>query len=329
MSKENTLNLFYSEPDPDRWFPGDRHLRKIIRRILRGKQQPGGVMRWFLNLKAGLDELGIKYRLNDFKYLKKNPQALALVIGKDQILGQIPRKNPIVFGPGIASHPNDTPFLKNRNIRLLLIPSRWFANMYKRDLKIKIPIAIWAAGIDTKVWKPNPRINKPKQILIYDKIRWHREKYKKELLSPIIQKVKNSGLQITVLRYGHYKEENYKKILNKVEAMIFLCEHETQGFAYLQALSCNIPILAWDRGGFWKDPKYFPKVKFRPVTSVPYWNKEAGITFKDFKEFNQKFQKFYKQVRQKKFQPRNYIIKKLTLKTASKKYVKIVKSISL
>ena len=41
--------------------------------------------------------------------------------------------------------------------------------------------------------------------------------------------------------------------------MIFLCEHETQGIAYQQALSRNVPILAWDRGGDWQDPTYYPE----------------------------------------------------------------------
>jgi glycosyltransferase involved in cell wall biosynthesis len=40
--------------------------------------------------------------------------------------------------------------------------------------------------------------------------------------------------------------------------MVFLCEHETQGFAYQQALSCGVPIIAWDRGGLLQDPKLLP-----------------------------------------------------------------------
>jgi hypothetical protein len=45
------LNLFYEEPDEDRWLLLDRFPRQIVRRIVRGKPQPGGQMRVFLNLK--------------------------------------------------------------------------------------------------------------------------------------------------------------------------------------------------------------------------------------------------------------------------------------
>ena len=69
--------------------------------------------------------------------------------------------------------------------------------------------------------------------------------------------------------------------------MIFLCEHETQGIAYQQALSCGVPILAWDRGGFWQDPEFYPhRVKFAPVSSVPYWDDRCGIKFASIEEFD-------------------------------------------
>jgi len=44
----SSLNIFYEEPDPDRWFLYDRYPRKVIRRIFRGKQRPGGQTRVFL-----------------------------------------------------------------------------------------------------------------------------------------------------------------------------------------------------------------------------------------------------------------------------------------
>ncbi|MEQ1895767.1 MAG: hypothetical protein ABL971_00105 [Vicinamibacterales bacterium] len=64
--------------------------------------------------------------------------------------------------------------------------------------------------------------------------------------------------------------------------MIFLCEHETQGIAYQQALSSGVPLLAWDRSGNWKDPSYYPEqVRFEPVSSVPYWDERCGMKFAD------------------------------------------------
>lgn len=319
------LHLFYEEPDPDRWLPYDRYPRAWIRRLVRGKPRPGGVMRWFLNLKAGLDELGVSYVVNDYRSLKKNSGAVALVIGKDHVLGKIPEGHPIVFGPGLASHPFGNSFWGKKDIRLLLISCDWFAKMYERDLPVKIPIQVWAAGIETELWKPLREKTKTGKILIYDKIRWERERYEKELLGPVRQIIKEKGFQPVEVRYLFYREEEYLKLLQEVDAMVFLCEHETQGFAYLQALSCDVPILAWDRGGFWKDPSYYPdKVKFTPVTSVPYWSPSCGDKFQNIEELSEKFNNFTKCLNKKKFSPRKYILENFKLKTKSRCYVNLV-----
>jgi hypothetical protein len=285
-------------------------------------------MRWFLNLKAGLDELGVSYVVNDYRSLKKNPGAVALVIGKDHVLGKIPEGHPIVFGPGLASHPFGNPFWGKKDIRLLLISCDWFAKMYERDLPVKIPVRVWAAGIETDLWKPLSKKTKTGKILIYDKIRWEREKYEKELLGPVRKIIKEKGFQPVEVRYLFYREEEYLKLLQEVDAMVFLCEHETQGFAYLQALSCDVPILAWDRGGFWQDPSYYPaKVKFAPVTSVPYWNSCCGEKFQNIEDLNEKIGKFTDCLNNEEFEPRTYILENLNLMDKSRSYINLVQSI--
>ena len=53
------INIFYEEPDPDRWMKFDRYPRRWIRRILRGKTKAGGVMMVALELIKGLEQLNI------------------------------------------------------------------------------------------------------------------------------------------------------------------------------------------------------------------------------------------------------------------------------
>ena len=64
------LNLFFEERD-DRWFPGDRHVRPLLRRLLYGKARMSGQHRVFLNLCAGLDRLAIRYRVNDYGHIDR------------------------------------------------------------------------------------------------------------------------------------------------------------------------------------------------------------------------------------------------------------------
>ena len=59
------LCLYYvNEPDRDRWIPGDRLWRPWVRRLVRGKPRPSGIDKVFLNLRAGLDRLGVSYTVN-------------------------------------------------------------------------------------------------------------------------------------------------------------------------------------------------------------------------------------------------------------------------
>jgi glycosyltransferase involved in cell wall biosynthesis len=117
-------------------------------------------------------------------------------------------------------------------------------------------------------------------------------------------------------------------LVQRSKAMIFLCEHETQGIAYQQALSCGVPILAWDRGGFWQDPSYFPhRVQFQPVSSVPYWDDRCGLKFTDFSEFSTQLEIFLEKSEHQLFSPRDYILEHLTLAKCAQQYLEIWKDL--
>ena len=83
-------------------------------------------------------------------------------------------------------------------------------------------------------------------------------------------------------------------------------------------------MLAWDRGGFWKDPFYFPhKIKYQPVSSVPYWDKRCGLKFKDHLEFEPKVNSFLELLKSNQFNPRQYILENLSLEICAQKYLDI------
>ena len=316
-----TLNLFYEEPEEDRWFKFDRYLRKIIRRILRGKPRPGGVMTISINLMKGLDKIGHKYRLNDYKFIKNNPNEIACIIGKPHLLFERKWKNPIIFGAGIFSHPIEYPNLLNQipNIKRILVPGNWMADMFHPYYGDKT--FAWPVGIDTEFWKPSNEI-KTFDFLIYDKIRWNYQQQQSELIDPIIKILDDSGLIYQTIKYGNYEiSELYEKLKNS-KAVIFLCEHETQGLAYQQILATNTPILAWERGGYWQDPFYYPhRAKYEPVSAVPYWDNNCGIKFSNTEDFKIKVKQFIENINS--FKPREYILENLTLEICAQRYLSI------
>jgi hypothetical protein len=322
------LFLFYQEPDPDRWIPGDHVPRQWVRRLVRGEPKPGGVMRWYLNLRAGLDQLGINYRVNDYRGLRRNPGAVAHVVGKPHVIDLIPAGHPIVYGPGIAAHPYENEFWNRPEIALILASCDWFKAMYDRDLPRPIRTAVWPAGVETDLWTP-PSVRPSGKVLVYDKIRWRRDHYEPTLLQPVIEGLRAQNREVVHLRYGFYDEDDFKRQLKEVSAMVFLCEHETQGFAYLQTLASGVPILAWDRGGFWQDPSMYPhRVQFGPVTSVPYFDERCGLRFADMPEFLEKLVPFLRQADAGTYRPRDFVVEHFDLARQAQTYLDLASTVS-
>jgi len=310
-----TLNIFYEEPNSDRWF----------------KQKRGGVMMFALQLMQGLDKLNIPYRFNDFSYAKKHPEECVCIIGKPHLLFNRQWKNPILFGPGTYSHPTDCTdlFTKYPNVKKFIVACDWMKGMFSPYYKEE-NIVIWPVGIDTTKWHPTIKSSEqPIDFLIYDKIRWEHAYYEKQLISPLINKLKSKNLTYDVIKYGSYTHDILIQKLSRCKSVIFLCEHETQGLAYQQILSTNTPILAWDREGYWQDPAYYPdKVKYEPVNSVPYWSDICGMKFKNIDTFESVLSSYLKKKSQNYFAPRNFILENLTLEISARKYYDLVDALS-
>lgn len=318
------LNLFYKEPDNDRWVPYDRYPRRIFRKLIRGPQRPGGQMRVFLNLCKGLDQLAIKYRVNNFDHARRHPSELACIIGKPCVLDMMAWNNPILFGASIYSHPLDDLHLLTRlPIKKILVPGQWMADMCRPwwgDV-----VQAWPVGIDTDIWRPHLGSQRTFDVLLYDKVRWEHDSFEVALIQPIREQLTRKGLSFKEIRYGYYNEEDFSSLLAQCRAMVFLCEHETQGIAYQQALACGVPIFAWDRGGPWQDPTYFPgRVIYGPVSSVPYWDERCGDKFIDAGDFVNRLDLFFDAVDGGVYRPRDYIVENLTLEKCASRYLKLV-----
>jgi len=323
MHPDKPLNIFYGEPDPDRWLPFDRYPRKAIRRIVRGKPKPGGVGMVALNLMRGLDKLGVKYRLNDYAYIKKHPEEIACIIGKPHIFFEQEWQNPVIFGAGIYSHPVEHPNLFNDhpNVKRFLVPGEWMREMCEPYYGDKV--LAWPTGIDTDAWSPaTVQGEVVHDFLVYDKVRWEHDEYQKTLIDPIKDILDKKNLSCQFITYGQYGHQDLIEKLSSSKAVIFLCEHETQGLAYQQMLSSGKPILAWDRGGYWQDPEYYPKrVKYQPVSAVPYWDERCGVKFSEADDFENKLEEFM--LKLPGFRPRDYILENLTLEKCAQKYLDI------
>lgn len=321
------LDLFYEEPDEDRWLPFDRYPRHVVRRLVRGPSRIGGQKRVFLNLCAGLDRIGVRYRVNDYRYARRNPSRVACILGKAFVLDRMEWKNPILFGPAGHSHPiDDAKLFTRRPVKKVVVPGRWMREMCRPHWGDNV--AAWAVGIDTGAWQPTGLQDKTLDVLLYDKVRWNREEAESSLIEPVRALLRAKRRSFMEIRYGCYREDEYRGALARCRSMIFLCEHETQGIAYQQALACDVPILAWDRGGPWQDPAYYPaKVVYEPVTSVPYWDDRCGRRFAEPGDLAEAWALFWEGLTTRRFEPRAFVLETLTLEKCAREYVQIAREL--
>jgi len=131
-------------------------------------------------------------------------------------------------------------------------------------------------------------------------------------------------LTFRYLRYGDYDERQYKQDLDECRAMIFLCEHESQGLACLECLASDVPVLAWDQG-WWLDPVRLASSQADvPATSVPYFDDRCGLRFRDIDDFPDKLAGFLDLQRSGALTPRAYVMENLTLEKCSAAFVDLL-----
>lgn len=278
-------------------------------------------MRVFLNLKAGLDRLGIAYTVNDFPHARRHLSKLCCILGKRDVLDRFSLPNPLMVGPCCHSHSLDAPDLANRpSVRRILVPGEWMRRMCTPLWGERVHA--WPVGIDTDQWAPFPNVSRSIDFILYNKIHWDRAHRETELLSPIRTELQRRGLSYVELRYGAYRPDDYRTLLSRARGMIFVSEHETQGLAYQEALSCNVPVLAWNREGEWLDPDYYPhRVRFSPVSSVPYWSERCGDTFTSACDFTLALDRLLHGLTTGRYAPREYILQNLSLEAGARAFM--------
>lgn len=322
------LSLYYvSEPERDRWLRGDRFWRPVVRRVLRRlwrrPARPSGIDKVFLNLRAGLDRLGVEYQVNrPFARLGASDMVGVLGRGRHCLAGYA-RENPIVAGVALMTHPSEWPTLCDEYpVVRYLQHSSWASDVYRPYFGDRC--TVWPVGIDTSTWQPQPDSLKSVDFLVYVKLHWEKAEKERDMVAPICAELTRRGMVFEILRYGGYDPGDYAAALQRSRAMIFLSEHESQGLAYQECLSSGVPILAWD-GGECRDPNRIAWGQpFIPATSVPYWSDECGVVFRDTSAFAERLDTFLTALASGEFAPREYVLRHLTLEQCAAHYLEIV-----
>jgi hypothetical protein len=314
--------LFYKEFEKDKFIKYDRYFKRLVRPIYNfahTRQKKTGFGVSFELLHRALSKQGWLVRVNDYSLARTHSYYPVGLVGFPEVLDGWNLPNPAILGPSLFDHPLLAPrLMEDRRFRVYLVLAQWMHDMFRPiygDACLR-----WFAGIDTDVWPDTSSHTKDIDFLVYDKIRWDHERLATQLLQPILDVLTRRGFRTHVIRYKYYDHKSYRRLLERARAMIFLCEHETQGLAYQEALACNIPVLAWNNG-YWSDPLWRKvSTMMIPASSVPFFSAECGDRFVDFAGFETALGRFLN--RMPSFQPRQYVLENLSMQQSSEIYSK-------
>ena len=239
-----------------------------------------------------------------------------MVLDDVEILAQLikikEKKNiEIIAGPNLMIMPDEyNKILFRDEINKIIVPCDWVKKKYIEVSKshLKNKIKIWAAGVDHKYWKPGK--NKSIDVLLYSKFIRNDKIFEK-----CFKYLKNRKYRVKIIEYGNYDQKKYLNLLKKSKVAVFFSESESQGLAYFEAWSTNVPTLIYN-------PKKIYRKPYKTKTdSCPYLNQKLGKDFYTFKSFKIEFQNFFNS---KNFKPRSEIIKNFTIEKTAEKLSKII-----
>ena len=298
-----------------------RRLARFLYRSARRRQVRTGFYTAFVALRTALEREGCDVRVNDFRTAAALPDYPICLAGYPSVLDAVDLPNPVVFGPGDFGTPEAAvKVAANPKMKLLIQPSDWFRDYYRPSCGNKV--VTWFAGLDCETFTDTSTADKMIDVLIYDKIRWHRDMQVPAILERLQAHLAVRGLRSRVLRYGYHHQKSFAHALRQSRAMAFLCEHETQGLAYQEAMAANVPVFAWDEGVF-VDPLL--KKAAPPglaVSSVPYFDERCGTRFRE-DEIESAFDSFWSNL--PTFRPRQYVETELSMTKSATAYLELYK----
>jgi hypothetical protein len=128
----------------------------------------------------------------------------------------------------------------------------------------------------------------------------------------------NINLPYKIFKYGTYSENEYLEYLKTSKFGIWVGCHESQGFGFQEALSCNCPLFVYDVNSL-KDEchndSHNPWINLNgdsTATSASYFDDTCGMIYKDSENIQEKMTTFLNNINNNLYSPRAYIINTLS-----------------
>ena len=248
------------------------------------------------NLIKGLDMLSVDVKINT-------------TTKHTGCLQSVPHEGDMLLGPNLFVLPIDVHPSFWEKSRRLVVPSQWVKDAYNKYLHYEHFIHVWPVGIDTEKFTPSD-IEPTIDCLIYFK------NGSVEKLEELISILEEKSLTYKQITYGSYSEDEFIQLTQSSRFGVAITATESQGIAYQEMLSMNLPLYVLDKP-VWDDR---PGISF-PATSAPYFDGRCGV--KSIDGFSC-FDFFLNQLQV--YRPREYILENLTLEKCASEYLLLMEN---
>jgi hypothetical protein len=271
-----------------------------------------GCYKVVINLVKGLKELGIEVKYNTPMHLCGCLQGVNELHTK-----KIPKH--ALIGPEIMVFPDDIPNLWGF-YKYWTQPSQWVIdNMKTYSITNNNVFYSWPVGIDTDMFNGDNKNQSMDCFVYYKDVNISNPVSR---LNYVKTELNKRNIKYTVIEYGKYKEHELINAIKQSKFGILLTGTESQGIAYMEMLSSNVPLFVFNQNYLtFRGRKY--KVETN-ISSVPYFDSMCGIISNEL-NFN-KFDEFLSNINN--YKPRDYILENHTLKKSAEKYYNILQEIT-
>ena len=239
---------------------------------------------------------GIDYLIKSIR-LKKRGRFKKLLVGPNLVI------RADEYG-GICGRPE---------VDVCIVASEWVRVAFEEEVpSLKGRIEKWAAGVDERFWSPSTK--KRSKILLY----WKTES--EDFISQIEGVVRKFPFELIRVRYGTYRKEQYRDLLDQDVLAVFVSASETQGLALTEAWAMDVPTFVWNPEKLVDHGRVYSQ-----VSSAPYLISLTGCFWKNTDELAGLLHKFMNNSFE--FKPREYVLEHFTDQCAAQNMLNIISSI--
>lgn len=266
---------------------------------------PGKVIQ---HLIKGLDHLSVNYKINQISDINIFLQSHKLL---QKPYSDALNQTTLFLGPNIADLPILGPMIMDtEKYNKCLVPSEWVKKSFSRWIP-ENKICVWNSGVDHIKYIPK-ETNKKFDFLVYYKHRPQKD------LDFVINFLQNKKYTYTIIEYDKYDDNIFRQKIAESKYGFIIDNTETQGIAIQEMMSCNLPLLVWDKN-LWTNAGHHNSCA---ASSVPYFDNTCGEKFDSEDQLEATYDKFISSKSQ--YSPREYILSHCNYITETKKLLDII-----